>query len=76
MLFYMLTMIGVFVVRRRPVAQVSYHAPGFPLLPIVYLILAAFIEFQLLRYKPEYTWPGLVMVVLGVAVYFLWKKGR
>jgi APA family basic amino acid/polyamine antiporter len=74
MLFYMMTMIGVFVVRRRPGAQMSYHAPGFPLLPIVYLILAGFIEIQLLRYKPEYTWPGLLVVLLGVPVYFLWKK--
>ena len=76
MLFYMMTMIGVFVVRRRPGSQMSYRAPGFPLLPIVYLILAGFIEIQLLRYKPEYTWPGLLVVLLGVPVYFLWKKGR
>ena len=76
MLFYMMTMMGVFVVRRRPGSQMSYHAPGFPLLPIVYLILAGFIEIQLLRYKPEYTWPGLLVVLLGVPVYFLWKKGR
>ena len=76
MLFYMMTMIGVFAVRRRPGAKTAYHAPGFPLLPIVYLILAGFIEIQLLRYKPQYTWPGLLMVLLGIPVYFLWKKIR
>ena len=76
MLFYMMTMIGVFAVRRRPGPKMSYHAPGFPLLPIVYLILAGFIEIQLLRYKPQYTWPGLLVVLLAIPVYFLWKKGR
>jgi basic amino acid/polyamine antiporter, APA family len=76
MLFYMMTMIGVFAVRRRLGIQMSYHAPGFPLLPIVYLVLAGFIEIQLLRYKPQYTWPGLLVVLLGIPVYFLWKKHR
>jgi APA family basic amino acid/polyamine antiporter len=76
MLFYMMTMIGVFAVRRKPGAPTSYHAPGFPLLPIVYLILAGFIEIQLLRYKPQYTWAGLLVVLLGIPVYFLWKKRR
>jgi len=35
--------------------------------------MALFIEVQLLRYKPEFTWPGLFIVVLGVPVYLLWK---
>ncbi len=76
MLFYMMTMIGVFAVRRRPGPKMSYRAPGFPVLPIIYLLLAGFIEIQLLRYKPQYTWPGLLVVLLGIPVYFFWKKGR
>jgi basic amino acid/polyamine antiporter, APA family len=74
MLFYIMTMIGVFAVRRKAGAPTSYRAPGFPLLPIVYLILAGFIEIQLLRYKPQYTWPGLLLVLLGIPVFFLWKR--
>ena len=35
--------------------------------------MALFIEVQLLRYKPEYTWPGLIIVLIGVPVYFIWK---
>ena len=35
--------------------------------------MAVFLEIQLLRYKPQYTWPGLIIVLLGVPVYFLWK---
>jgi APA family basic amino acid/polyamine antiporter len=50
-----------------------YRAIGYPFLPALYLIMAVFLEIQLLRYKPQYTWPGLIIVVLGVPVYWLWK---
>jgi APA family basic amino acid/polyamine antiporter len=36
--------------------------------------MAFFIEIQLLRYKPQYTWPGLLIVLLGIPVYWVWKK--
>jgi APA family basic amino acid/polyamine antiporter len=74
LLFYILTMLSIFRVRRLADASTRYQAVGYPLLPIMYLILAAFIEIQLLRYKPQYTWPGLVIVLLGIPVYFLWRK--
>jgi APA family basic amino acid/polyamine antiporter len=50
-----------------------YRAIGYPFLPALSLIMAVFLEIQLLRYKPQYTWPGLIIVVLGVPVYWLWK---
>ena len=74
LLFYMLTMIGVFRLRRAPGGGATYRTFGYPFLPILYLLLAGFVEIQLLRYKPEYTWPGLIVVLLGVPIYFLWKK--
>jgi basic amino acid/polyamine antiporter, APA family len=74
LLFYMLTMLGVFRLRMRPSTQLQYTTFGYPFLPILYLVLAGFIEIQLLRYKPQYTWPGLLVVVLGVPIYFLWRK--
>jgi APA family basic amino acid/polyamine antiporter len=43
------------------------------LLPAVYLLLALFIEVQLLRYKPQYTWPGLLIVASGIPMYALWR---
>jgi APA family basic amino acid/polyamine antiporter len=52
----------------------SCYGLGFPLLPIIYLILAGFVELQLLRYKPQYTWPGLIVVLLGIPIYYLWKR--
>jgi APA family basic amino acid/polyamine antiporter len=74
LLFYMLTIAGIFVLRRRmPGAERPYRALGYPLLPAGYIALAGLIEVLLLIYKPSYTWPGLIIVLLGVPVYFLWK---
>lgn len=74
LLFYILTITGLVVLRfRRPEMQRPYRAFGYPYLPALYLAMAFFIEYQLLRYKPEYTWPGLIIVVLGVPVYWVWR---
>lgn len=75
LLFYILTIYGLFVLRRtRPDAVRPYKAFGYPVLPALYIALAAWISVVLLRYKPQYTWPGLLLVVLGVPVYLLWKR--
>ena len=58
---------------KRPDMERPYRAFGYPFLPALYLVMAVFIEIQLLRYKPQYTWPGLIIVLLGVPVYWLWK---
>jgi len=75
LLFYMLTIGGLFVLRRtRPAMERPYRAFGYPVIPALYLALAAAIEILLLRYKPSYTWPGLLIVLLGVPVYLLWRR--
>ncbi len=75
LLFYILTIGGLFVLRRtQPQAERPYRAFGFPILPAVYIVMALFIEVVLLRYKPQYTWPGLVIVLLGVPVYLIWSR--
>ncbi len=75
LLFYMLTIAGIFVLRRRrPDAERPYRALGYPVLPLVYIAAAGLIEVLLLLYKPNYTWPGLIIVLLGVPVYFIWKR--
>jgi APA family basic amino acid/polyamine antiporter len=51
-----------------------YRAFGYPVLPALYIVLAGAIEVVLLLYKPSYTWPGLIIVLVGVPVYFLWRK--
>jgi len=74
LLFYMLTIAGLFVLRRtRPDLDRPYRALGYPVLPAAYIVVAGVIETLLLVYKPHYTWPGLIIVLLGVPVYFVWN---
>jgi APA family basic amino acid/polyamine antiporter len=74
LLFYMLTIAGVFVLRRRrPEIDRPYRAIGYPLIPALYIAAAGLIEVLLLLYKPSYTWPGLIIVLLGIPVYSLWR---
>ncbi len=75
LVFYILTIAGLFVLRvKRPDEPRPYRAFGYPVLPALYILIAAFIDVVLLRYKPQYTWPGLIIVLLGIPVYFLWSK--
>ncbi len=75
LVFYILTIAGLFVLRvKRPDEPRPYRAIGYPVLPAMYILIAIFIDVVLLRYKPQYTWPGLIIVLLGIPVYFLWSK--
>jgi APA family basic amino acid/polyamine antiporter len=75
LVFYILTIAGLFVLRfKRPDAERPYRAFGYPVLPALYILMAVYIDAVLLRYKPQYTWPGLIIVLLGIPVYFLWSR--
>jgi len=75
LVFYVLTIVGLFVLRhKQPEAPRPYKAFGYPVLPAVYIVMATWICVVLLRYKPQYTWPGLLLVLLGVPVYAVWRK--
>ena len=75
LVFYILTIVGLFVLRRtHPDAVRPYKAVGYPVLPIIYIVMALFIDVVLLRYKPQYTWPGLIVVLLGIPVYYAWSR--
>ncbi len=77
LLFYMLTIAGLVVLRRtRPDMERPYKAVGYPALPALYIAAAGLIEVLLLLYKPAYTWPGLIIVLLGIPVYFAWRKRK
>ena len=70
--FYMLTIIGIFILRKkRPDAPRPYKAFGYPFLPIIYIIMGIAFCVLLIIYKPEYTWPGLIIVLLGIPVYYM-----
>jgi APA family basic amino acid/polyamine antiporter len=75
LVFYILTIGGLFVLRHtRPDAERPYKAVGYPILPAIYIVMALFIDVVLLRYQPQYTWPGLFIVLLGIPVYLVWSR--
>jgi len=75
LVFYVLTVAGIIILRfKRPDAERPYRAIGYPYVPVLYILLAAGICVDLLVYKPQYTWPGLGIVVLGIPVYFIWRR--
>ncbi len=77
LIFYVLTIAGVFVLRRtRPDAERPYRAFGYPLLPAFYIVAATVILIVLAVYRTQTSWPGLLIVLAGVPVYFFWKKSN
>ncbi|MBM3837113.1 MAG: amino acid permease [Verrucomicrobia bacterium] len=79
LIFYVLTMAGLFVLRRkRPDVERPYRAFGYPVVPAIYVVAASLIALDLLI-SPKTSgnaWPGLLIVLAGVPAYFFWKRGR
>lgn len=74
--FYMLTIGGIFLLRRRrPEADRPYKALGYPVLPMIYILMGFAFCVLLLIYKPDYTWPGLIITLLGIPVYYFTVAG-
>jgi APA family basic amino acid/polyamine antiporter len=72
--FYVLTILGLFRLRRtRPDADRPYRAFGYPLVPVLYIVTATIIMLVLLAYKTQTTWPGLIIVLTGIPAYFAWR---
>lgn len=77
LIFYILTIAGVFRLRHtRPDAERPYRAFGYPLIPLLYIAGATAILLVLFAYRPATTWPGLLIVVLGLPVYVAWRGRR
>jgi APA family basic amino acid/polyamine antiporter len=75
LLFYVLTVIGLFILRiKRPDAERPYRVYGYPWIPGLYVVGASAIMLNLLFVKPAYTWPGLLIVLSGVPAYFFWRR--
>lgn len=73
-IFYVLTIIGIYILRaKRPEAERPYKAFGYPFLPAVYIVMGICFCTLLIIYKPNFTWPGLIVVLTGVPVYYMWK---
>ncbi|MGD0338540.1 MAG: amino acid permease [Bacteroidota bacterium] len=75
LIFYVLTIGGLFVLRRsRPDTERPYRTWGYPFLPAFYMITATLIAVDLLIYKSTYTWPGLIIVLVGIPVFFITRS--
>jgi APA family basic amino acid/polyamine antiporter len=77
LIFYIMTVAGVFRLRKtRPHVPRPYRTFGYPLVPAAYILGAGTILVVLFAYRPATTWPGLVIVLLGIPVYYLIRKPR
>ena len=75
LIFFTLTILSIFILRvKRPDIPRPYKAFGYPVIPAIYILTTITIMIILLIYKPKYTFPGLIIVLLGIPVYYLWKK--
>ena len=75
LIFYTITILAIFILRvKRPEIERPYKAFGYPMIPVLYIITTVTIMVILLFYKPDYTLPGIGLVVLGIPVFFLWRK--
>lgn len=74
-IFYVLCIIGVFRLRRlRPDAPRPYRAFGYPVLPMIYILMGTAFIILMVIYKPDYTWPGIIIAALGIPVYYLIRR--
>ena len=77
LIFYILTVAGIFRLRAtRPDAERPYRAFGYPLIPALYMLGAAAVLVILFMYKPSSTWPGLVIVLIGLPVYWSFRRAQ
>ena len=76
-IFYVLTIIGIFILRKkRPDLERPYKAFGYPFLPLIYVLMGLSFCVLLIMFKPEYTWPGLIITLLGVPLYFIAVRNK
>ncbi|WDF57468.1 amino acid permease [Mucilaginibacter sp. KACC 22063] len=74
-IFYVLTIIGIYILRaKRPEIERPYKAFGYPVLPAIYVLMGVAFCILLIIYKPEYTWPGLIIVLIGIPIYYIAKR--
>jgi len=75
LIFYILTILGIFRLRqKRPDVERPYRAFGYPIVPALYIIGASVILVVLFIYQTAATWPGLIIILTGLPVYFIWRK--
>jgi len=74
-IFYVLTIIGIYILRKKhPNAERPYKAFGYPVLPAIYIIMGLTFCTLLIIYKPQFTWPGLIIVLIGIPIYYISQR--
>ncbi len=74
-IFYVLTILGIYILRvKRPDADRPYKAFGYPVLPAIYMLMGLTFCTLLIIYKPNFTWPGLIIVLIGIPIYYLTQR--
>jgi APA family basic amino acid/polyamine antiporter len=75
LIFFTLTILAIFILRKkRPDIPRPYKAFGYPVIPAIYIATTIIIMIILLIYKPDYTFPGLGIVLIGIPVFYFWRK--
>lgn len=76
-IFYVLTIAGIFILRKsRPAAERPYKAFGYPFLPLLYILMGVSFCVLLIWFKPQYTWPGMIIALLGIPLYYIALRSR
>ncbi|WP_255547502.1 amino acid permease [Mucilaginibacter sp. dw_454] len=74
-IFYVLTIFGIYILRvQRPDMPRPYKAFGYPVLPAIYMLMGVAFCILLIIYKPQFTWPGLIIVLIGIPIYYISKN--
>ncbi len=71
-IFYVMTILGIFILRKkRPDIERPYKAWGYPVLPAIYMLMGVTFCILLIMYKPQFTWPGLIIALAGIPMYYI-----
>lgn len=74
-IFYVLTIAGIFILRKKkPDAERPYKAFGYPFLPALYIVMGIAFCVLLIWFKPQFTWPGFIIVLIGIPIYYFLKN--
>lgn len=74
-IFYVLTILGIYILRaKNPNAERPYKAIGYPILPAIYILMGIAFCILLIIYKPNFTWPGLIIVLIGIPIYYFSQR--
>ena len=76
-MFYALTIAGIFILRKKmPDAERPYKAFGYPVLPAIYILMAIAFCTLLIAFKPAFTWPGFIIVLIGIPIYYIAVRNK